>query len=360
MKACRTHTQTQHYRYFDSLPTELVVHILTGCKLQKGNSSIAPQYLSKIAVVCKVWNTLIHDITFKLLNEGKIRLVHIPFICRERKNSYTRASHISKYLKFLNANLSLQEIEKIASGHSTPLLANDFFYEKRTLTYLDLSDLRNFDKTLLETINPLFENFQTLFKDQCSNNETFILPKFTQLHRLNITPTANTDLKFIQTLKKLESLSLHFLSQPILTNALETLSKINTISILTLNSRASSCLKFTDNFRLPDQINQLALTGFEFTSTILNESSLISRIDLKNTFLKKPASFSNLKNLKYLSIHIRENIRDLTLKNLKLDYFELTSSYLQKLIIYDCNLKNFENNCPLVEKATYLSSGRYG
>ena len=319
MKTCHSNIYAQDNATFSSLPNELIVNILTQYKAHE------PSFLSLIACVCKVWNKIVPNIRFIWLNEGKIRLIHIPSI-HKRKN-HRRTPLITQYLKLLNS-----------------------------LSYLDLADLRQFNEDSLKKIK--FENFQTIVRHQCSLKDTLILPKFTQIQHLDIGPNYNTDLTFLFTLTKLNTLSLRFSIQAIFTKALATLSQLNTISSLTL--RASECLSFTNEFRLPDQLKRLSLIGFNFTSDILSESSEVEHIVLKNTFLKKPVTFNQFRNLTYLSLGIQEDLKSLTIKELKLDYLEISVDSLKKLIIYDCNLKNFSHTCPLIEKVNYLSSGRQG
>lgn len=354
MKTLRT-APTLPIEYFKEIPTEIICHILSSCDLRKGQAQVAPHYLSQIARVCKTWHNSMHDIAVTLLNRGEIRLVHIPFIARE-KRPYLQAFYICLYLEFLNAKISLEEVQRLSQNQIR--IPPKKTLKKRNMTYIDLTDLRYFDPWLLLRVEPFFNNSETLVRSHCSFKDTLILPKFTELKSLNITPNYNTDLSFIKTLKKLEHLSIHFICKILFENTLDTLSQTNTISSLSLSTSEHPYLNFKEGFCLPNQIKDISLKGFNFTSDILDKTSEVERLDLKNTYLKMPISFESLKKLKHLSLHIREVITTLAIKNLHLDFLGLTAVSLQKLTMENCLIKKFKPICPLLENMPNVSSSK--
>lgn len=330
--------------YFAEIPPEIMCHILGSCNLK----NIAPEYLSKVARICKVWNLLIHDVTVELLNKGAIRLIHLPFVYIS-KNPYIKAYRIGLYLNFLNAKISLEKIKRESTNQLCPLFKQKETFQLRKLTHLDLTDLKYFDKWLLERVKASFPNIETVIRGQCSFKDTAILPKFTGVKTLNISPNYNTDLSFIPTLVKLKNLSLHIISKPILERALDALTKTTLITSLSLSTCVRPYLEFPEGFCLPDQLKNLSLRGFEFSSEILNKTSDVERIEFTNAYLKKPTSFESLEKLNHLTLHISEKITNLAINNLRLDYFELRVVSLEKLTMDNCVINEFKSICPLLE-----------
>jgi hypothetical protein len=339
------------------MPSEITCHILSSCDLKKGQTHVAPHYLSQIARVCKTWNNLMHDIAVILLNKGEIRLVHIPFIAKEKRPNL-QTFYISLYLEFINGKTSLEEVQRLSQNQLSLPPNKKKTFNFRKMTYIDLTDLRYFDKWLTLRVEPFFKNFETLVRSHCSFKDTLILPKFTELKSLNITPNYNTDLSFIKTLEKLEHLSIHFICKILFENTLDTLSMTNTVSSLALSTSEYPYLNFKEGFCLPNQIKDISLKGFNFRSDILDKSSEVERIDLKNTYLKMPISFESLEKLRYLSLHIRELITTLAIKNLNLDFLGLTAVSLQKLTMENCFIKKFKPICPLMESTPDVSSSK--
>ena len=335
--------------YFKDMPTEIISHILSSCELKKGQPKVAPDYLSQIARVCKTWHRLMHDIAVSLLNKGEIRLVHIPFIAYEKKRPLLQAFFITLYLEFLNGKISIEELQRLSQSQLRPPKGTIKHFTKRKLTYIDLTDLRFFDHCLLTRVEPLFKNFETLVRPQCSFKDTLLLPKFTQIKSLTISPNYNTNLSFIETLEKLEHLSIHFICKILFENTLETLSKAATVSSLVLSTSLHPYLNFSEGFSFPNQIKNILLKGFNFTSDIFDKSSELESLVLKNTYLKSPLSFKHLKKLRHLSFDIREMITTLSIENLTLESFALTALSLRHLKMENCHIKKFKSICPLLE-----------
>lgn len=336
------------FNYFSIMPNELVCHILSDCEFKKRKSYIAPQYLSHIAKVCKVWNNLIHDITSSLLNKGEIRLVHIPFIDKVRNVPYRQAYFIFQYLKFLNGEVSLEEIKRLSTNQFRPFVKDNTF-QNRKLVHLDLADLRHVNGFLITRLEPFFKNFETVKRAYCSYSDTRILPKFTHIKHLNITPNYNTDLSFIPTLVKLDQLTLHFFDITIFTNVLDVLSRTTSISNLNLSTSIYPCLEFPDKFQLPNQLKDLSLKGFNFTPDIFDSESNIECLNLRNIHLKNRTFSECLKNLKHLSIHIREDITTLKIQDLELEFFHIKSIFLEELTMENCHIGKIDYNCPNIK-----------
>lgn len=344
----RLREETPIYEHFWDMPNEITHHILTSCDLKKGQSYVAPHYLSQIARVCKTWHSLMHDIAIDLLNKGEIRLVHIPFIANEKKKPDTQAFNISIYARYLNGQISQEEVHRLTQKQLSPHSKIKTFQNKK-LTYLDLTDLRHFDYRLQDRIAPLFTTIETLVRGQCSFKDTLLLPKFTQLKSLNITPNYNTDFTFIETLEKLEHLTLRLISKLVFDRAWSSINKNTSVSSLALCSNLLPPLEFTEGVCLPNQLKTVSLKGFKFTSEIFEASSDVENLKIENTYLNKPASFESFGKLKHLFLQIRENITSLTIRNMNLDSFELTAISLKNLNMENCSITKLKTTCPLLE-----------
>lgn len=331
--------------YFKPIPQEIAIKIFG---TYHSSGPIKP-YLSAIACISKVWNARIHDVIVHLLNRGMMNLTEVPFLAKASSNLERSCLHTYKYLKFLQGDVSLEELQSLDRHEKET-------FQSRSLTLLNLKEISHLDVLEMQELGSLFSKIQKLLQPCCTYKDDAILSKFTRVRHLGIAPNEHTDLSFIKNLSQLHTLCISCVTPKIFQKSLIAVMDCPSISELKLTNILALSIRFPKNYQLPDQLKVVTLNNLEIDAHIFSFSSHIEHIHLLNLSILNPDAFKHLQNLKRLSIHCGSRMKALRLQELKLESIRIQSEYLRELHLNKVVCNTVISECPKLWKTTTINN----